>query len=151
MPGDWSVHRGAGRFPGMLLVFLSAASPCAAGPLLESALRAADRIVPSEPIGCAAAGEIAANERRRAWQWFAASAANAIYVIPVVPLFAHADREPPAEVLTDVPPADLECFTEAYRARATRRRAVAAWTGWAVSLASLVAYMVVVPDVGWDP
>ncbi len=150
MPGDRLLYEWTCRSLGITLVVLLLASvtPCAAGPLLDAALQKA----PRSPCEAAATeGETAANEERWPAVWFSTSAVNAVYVLPVVPLLSHIDREPPEEALTFVPPQALECFTHGYKKRAEQRRVRAAWTGWGIMLASLLVYMAVVPDVGWDP
>ena len=127
MPGDHLLHERTCRSLGITLVVLLLASvtPCAAGPLLDAALQKA----PRPPCEAAVTdGETA-----------------------VAPLLSHLDREPPEGALTFVPPQALECFTDGYKKRAEQRRVRAAWTGWGIMLASLLVYMAVVPDVGWDP
>ena len=140
MSKDRSVRGGAGRFPGILVALLLMTMPVpasAAGPLLESALRAADRVrmTPTTCADAGTAGELAANGRRWPVGWFAGSMAQGIYLVPFVPWFAHRDREPPDEVLADVAPPTMECFTNGYKQADKRRRVRAAWTGWAISAA----------------
>ena len=146
MSGNRSVRGGVGRFPGVLfLLLLAMASQAAAGPIRESARRVADRTTLT-PMTCTVArtaGAIEANQRRWPAFWFASSMGQGVYLLPIVPLFAHRDREPPDAVLADVPPPALKCFTNGYKQAAKRRRVRAAWTGWAIGAAFAATYAVV--------
>jgi len=138
MSKDRSVRGGAGRFLGTVVLLLTLTVPgVAAGPVLESALRVADRVTMT-PMTCAdadAAGEVAANGRRWPVFWFGGSWTAGVLLVPIVPLLARRDREPPDEVLAVVPPPTVECFRKGYQRADKRRRARAAWAGWAIGAA----------------
>ena len=137
--GDWSLGGGAGPCLGTVFVLLLTllVLGAAAGPVLESALRAADRVTIT-PMKCAdadASGGVAATGRRWPVFWFGGSWTAGSLLVPVVPLFARRDREPPDEVLAVVPPATVDCFRKGYQRADKRRRVRAAWAGWAIGAA----------------
>ena len=117
-------------------------SGVAAGPILESARRAADRAAPAfvgagigQPMGCAAAnaaGQEAALVVETSGRWIAGG-----LVAPVVaPLLAAwvSNPSPPAGLVATRDEADLACFQQGYRARGRAQEATAGWVGTSVGL-----------------
>ena len=113
-----------------------------AGPILESARRAADRAAPAfvgagigQPMGCVAAnaaGQEAALHVETSGRWLVGG-----LVAPVVaPLLATwvSNPSPPAGLVATQDEADLACFRQGYRARGRAQRATAGWVGTSVGL-----------------
>ena len=128
---------------GILILSLSVVPAASAGPLLDSARRAAQR----EAERCALAsaqGEDAARQHVEAGLWAFGGALNgALMVIaPGIPVLAHLDNaRPPDQALVGVSAGRLQCFNNGYRRRAKWRRATAAWLGFAGGTAILLTWL----------
>ncbi len=115
-----------------------------AGPLLESAHRAA--------AACAAAavqGEQAARENIEAGLWAAGGGLNGLLfiIVPGVPILSHLDTaRPPSEALAGVLPEQVACFNSGYRRQAKWRRATASWLGFAAGAAVFLAWYASLDD-----
>ena len=125
-----------------MTVALLLPSGVTAGPLLESARRAADRAAPAfvgagigRPMGCVAAnvaGQEAALHVETSGRWLVGG-----LVAPVVaPLLATwvSNPSPPVGIVATWDEADLACFRQGYRARGRAQRATAGWIGTSVGL-----------------
>ena len=119
------------------LVFLCAAPPAGAGPILESAERLAAGVQPSRSPNCLAAalaGSDAADRREQGTGYFV----GGILLPVVMPLLAHVTTpSPPAVVAERQGTAAATCFRDGYRQRGREKKADSAWAGSGIGLAIL--------------
>jgi len=129
----------------ILLTLLLAPYSSAAGPLLDAAFQAADRIVLVP--ACAAASEqgeaaAAVRESRRLWTLGGLANGLLVFFVPLQPLMAHTtSAAPPEEILAGTDPATLDCFSNGYERGAKRLRKRSAWTGWGIGTAIIMTWV----------
>ena len=115
-----------------------------AGPILESAQRAAARIAGEQlsfsvssgqqPQGCAAAnvaGQEAADAREGSTGWLV----GGMFIPVVMPVAAMlSNPAPPAALIMNQADEDVACFQDGYRQRARGKKTKAAWIGSGVGI-----------------
>lgn len=133
-----------------LVVFLAIVSivlpsGVSAGPILDSALRSAARILPaggqptSEPPTCqqlAQQGEQDGRARQGQGGWLAGGLLLSPFFVPIMPIVAHTTEPTPAsDALGDIERGDIGCYTTGYVRAAKGKRIRASWIGYGVSVA----------------
>ncbi|MCY4027877.1 MAG: hypothetical protein OXH75_16390 [Acidobacteria bacterium] len=127
----------------LAIALLVVPSGATAGPILESALRAADGIVPasgqSQPRTCqqiAVMGEQDGRARQGMGGWFAGGLLLSPFFVPIMPIVAHTTEPVPAsDALADLERDDIGCYTTGYVRAAKGKRVRASWIGYGVSIA----------------
>lgn len=129
----------------LAVVSIALPSGVSAGPILDSALRSAARIMPgagqptSEPPTCqrlAQQGEQDGRARQGQGGWFAGGLLLSPLFVPIMPIVAHTTEPTPAsDALADIERGDIGCYTTGYVRAAKGKRIRASWIGYGVSVA----------------
>ena len=120
-------------------------SGVSAGPILDSALRAATRVTPSgiravsQQPSCqqlAQQGEQDGRTRQGQGGWLAGGLLLSPFFVPIMPIVAHTTEPTPAsDALADLERDDIGCYTTGYVRAAKGKRIRASWIGYGISMA----------------
>lgn len=120
-------------------------SGVSAGPILDSALRSAARVMPAgiQPAGeqptcqqLAQRGEQDGRARQGQGGWLAGGLLLSPFFVPIMPIVAHTTEPTPAsDALADIERNDVGCYTTGYVRAAKGKRIRASWIGYGVSIA----------------
>lgn len=129
---------------GLVAGLLVSSVPVQAGPLLESALRRANKALPGSVVGqsartgCATAatdGSTDGQQRQGSVGWFV----GGLFLPVIMPIVAHVSTpQPPADTVLRYSGDDARCYAAAYSDTAAGKRKKGAWIGSATAIGLLM-------------